>query len=61
MDREVFVTAHNGAQWRGFCKAIERAELAEDSRFRTNELRVQRREELYSMLAPIFLNRPAIW
>ncbi len=61
MDREVFVTVCNETQWQGFCRAIRLPDLAKDSRFATNQARVKQREELYGMLSPIFLSRPAIW
>src|SRR4029077_18457926 len=33
LDQEVFVTAHDDAEWAGFCAAIERPDLARDARY----------------------------
>ena len=61
LDREIFVTAHNEAEWAGFCKALERPDLAEDARFANNRLRVEHRAELLAEVEPVFAARPAIW
>lgn len=61
LDREVFVTACSDAEWRGFCTAIERVELADDPRFANNRARVAARDALYAEVAPLFLKRPALW
>lgn len=45
--------------WRRFCQAIERPDLADDPRFRTNADRVRHRAELDSLLAGLFATRPA--
>jgi crotonobetainyl-CoA:carnitine CoA-transferase CaiB-like acyl-CoA transferase len=42
----------------GFCRAIERPELAADPRFDSNLKRVDRREELVPMLEALFPARP---
>ena len=61
LDREVFVTVHSDAEWKGFCKAIGKPELETEARFATNASRVANREALHAFLEPIFLTRPAIW
>lgn len=61
MDREVFVTVHNEAQWRGFCAAIQQPDLALDARFSDMRARVAHRDALNVLLEPIFMTRPAIW
>jgi crotonobetainyl-CoA:carnitine CoA-transferase CaiB-like acyl-CoA transferase len=61
LDGEVFVTAHDHAQWRGFCEAIERPDLAADPRFATNANRVANRAALDAIAIPIFAARPMIW
>ena len=61
LDHEVFVTAHNDAEFAGFCRALERPQLADDPRFKTNRLRVDNRDALTAEVAPVFLKRPAIW
>ena len=45
--------------WRRFCAALERPELADDPRFRTNEDRVRHRAELDALLAGVFAGHPA--
>ncbi|HSS76939.1 MAG TPA: CoA transferase [Thermoanaerobaculia bacterium] len=44
-------------QWRRFCTAIERPELADDPRFATSEGRVRHRDDLVALLTPIFAAR----
>jgi crotonobetainyl-CoA:carnitine CoA-transferase CaiB-like acyl-CoA transferase len=61
LDGEVYVTAHDNAQWNGFCAAIERPELAADPRFATNAERVANREALDALVAPVIRARPMIW
>jgi formyl-CoA transferase/CoA:oxalate CoA-transferase len=48
--------------WAAFCQAIERADLANDGRFDTNEKRVEHRKELVPILEPVFRTRTtAAW
>ena len=61
LDSEVFVTAHNDAEFAGFCRALERPQFADDRRFKTNRLRVENREALFNDVAPVFKLRPALW
>ena len=61
MDREIFVTVHNDAEWQGFCRAVDQPALAADPRFATVRARVERRDELHAVLEPVFKVRPAIW
>jgi crotonobetainyl-CoA:carnitine CoA-transferase CaiB-like acyl-CoA transferase len=61
LDSEIFVTASTAAEWAGFCEAIEMPSLLQDPRFETNAARVQNREPLDSLVAPIIAKRPAIW
>jgi formyl-CoA transferase/CoA:oxalate CoA-transferase len=44
--------------WRGFCRAIDRPELAHDARFDANPKRVERRAELTALLEAVFAGRP---
>jgi formyl-CoA transferase/CoA:oxalate CoA-transferase len=46
-----------GEGWPKFCAAIERPELADDERFRTNIDRVRRRDELTALLQAVFVTR----
>ena len=43
--------------WAGFCRAIERPDLAADPRFDSNARRVERREELVPVLEAVFSAR----
>jgi crotonobetainyl-CoA:carnitine CoA-transferase CaiB-like acyl-CoA transferase len=61
LDGEVFVTAHDDAQWRAFCAAIEHSDLADDPRFTTNALRVAHRDALDAIVEPVIRARPMIW
>ena len=61
LDQEVFVTAHDDAEWAGFCAAIERPELARDERFASNLKRVEHRDALNAEVEAVFRTRPAIW
>jgi len=46
------------SQWPALCDAIGEPELARDARFTTNALRVEHRQELSAILAPVFASRP---
>jgi len=61
LDKEIFVTAHNDAEWERFCLAIEQPHLGQDPRFGSNAKRVEHREELDQLLMSIFNKRPALW
>lgn len=61
LDHEIFVTAHNEAEWAGFCRALERDDLMRDPRFANNRLRVEHRSSLHAEVEPVFRSRPAIW
>jgi formyl-CoA transferase len=45
-------------QWRRFCPAIGRLELADDPRFATNGDRVAHRDELMAAIEPVIAGRP---
>lgn len=52
----------NDAQWRKLCEVLQRADLAEDERFRTNPARVQHREQLIPLLQEVFVTEEiACW
>ena len=61
LDGEIFVTAHDDAQWHRLCEALARPALADDPRFATNALRVAQRDALDAILEPLFRTRPMIW
>ena len=54
-DGYINVSVINDGLWPKFCRAIAREELIEDSRFETNELRIQHRDQLIPLLAGIFM------
>jgi formyl-CoA transferase len=51
------VAVGNDDQWRRFCRAVERADLAGDERFKTNPLRVKHRDVLIPILAEYFVTK----
>jgi crotonobetainyl-CoA:carnitine CoA-transferase CaiB-like acyl-CoA transferase len=55
----IAVAAPNDGLFRALCGAIERQELADDDRFRTNADRVENRAELIPELQAVFTGRPA--
>lgn len=58
VDRKPFVIAiFNEMFWGNLCTAIERPELRDDSRFRTNHERLQHRAELEAILESVFATR----
>ena len=56
-DGWVVLNVGNDSQWQQFCFAAERPDLAADSRYATNPLRVQNRIELSSILDALFATR----
>jgi crotonobetainyl-CoA:carnitine CoA-transferase CaiB-like acyl-CoA transferase len=58
-DAPIAVAAANDGLYRRLCAVLERPDLADDERFRTNPARVERRDELVAELAPLFAARPA--
>ncbi|GMG82107.1 CaiB/BaiF CoA-transferase family protein [Paralimibaculum aggregatum] len=58
-DFQVVVSVGNNIQWQRFCKVMEVPHLIEDPRFASNSLRVQNRDALIPLLAPLFLARKA--
>jgi crotonobetainyl-CoA:carnitine CoA-transferase CaiB-like acyl-CoA transferase len=61
-DGEIIIVVGNDEQFKRFCEIAECSRLANDSRFRTNQMRVQNREELSRIIDPIVAARPsAFW
>jgi len=58
-DGEIVVAVGNDSQWRQYCEAIERPDLASDERWRKMTDRVTGRSELVPELARTMLLRPA--
>lgn len=61
LDRPVFVTAHNDAEWEACCQALARPDLLTDPRFESNAARVSNRDSLTAELSTTFREKPAIW
>jgi crotonobetainyl-CoA:carnitine CoA-transferase CaiB-like acyl-CoA transferase len=59
-DRPIFLPSGNDGQMRRLAEVIGRPELAEDSRFRTNQDRVAHRRELLDVLEAEFLKWPSL-
>jgi crotonobetainyl-CoA:carnitine CoA-transferase CaiB-like acyl-CoA transferase len=57
-DGTVMLAAGNDGQFLRLCQAVDRADLARDPRFATNEARVRNREELTALLDSVFAQRP---
>jgi succinate--hydroxymethylglutarate CoA-transferase len=57
-DGYVVVCSSSEEQWRKICAGIDRPELASDPRFETMHLRTQNKDELYALLAELFLTKP---
>lgn len=53
------VTANTERMWRRLCEVVERPELADDERFRTNDRRYANRDELWDILEMEFKRRAA--
>lgn len=57
MDNYVVICAHRGSFWKNLCRALDREELALDSRFDTDVKRIHNMEELGTVLDEIFATR----
>jgi CoA:oxalate CoA-transferase len=56
-DDWIVIALGNDALWHGFCRAIERPDLAEDARFQTNALRTENHAALYATLESVTRQR----
>jgi crotonobetainyl-CoA:carnitine CoA-transferase CaiB-like acyl-CoA transferase len=56
-DKYVIVAVGNDQIWKRFCNVIDRPDLTEDPRFRTNPLRVQNRTECIGILESVLKTR----
>lgn len=56
-DGQVVLAIGNNKQFNQFCLVAGCPELAEDSRFKTNPMRVENREKLVSLLSPILMTK----
>jgi crotonobetainyl-CoA:carnitine CoA-transferase CaiB-like acyl-CoA transferase len=57
LDGHLAVSVTSERQWRGFCEALERPDLAADERFADNPARVENRRALLDIVEPIFATR----
>lgn len=57
-DGHMIVAVGNDSQFRAYCRAIHRDDLAQDPRFVTNPQRVRNREQLVPILAEIMQSQP---
>lgn len=61
-DQYMIVAVGNDGLWQKFCAVLERPDLADDPRFRTNKDRVIHRSELIPLLEEILATAPAaVW
>jgi glutaryl-CoA transferase len=58
-DGEIAVAVATERQWPRLCAALSRPDLAADTRFASNEVRVQNRDALRPLLAASFVTRPS--
>jgi crotonobetainyl-CoA:carnitine CoA-transferase CaiB-like acyl-CoA transferase len=58
-DTQFIVGCNNDDTWRRLCTALNRAELAGDSRFATNADRLRNKDVLVALLAEVFRTRDA--
>lgn len=59
-DESVIFGIHNSREWAAFCSIVlEHSELAEDSRFQTNQLRVEHRSAMDAAILDVFRNLTA--
>jgi crotonobetainyl-CoA:carnitine CoA-transferase CaiB-like acyl-CoA transferase len=58
-DRPFAVAVGNDRQFRDFCAALDRPELADDPRFSSNTARVEHRTELLGLIGPVLAAQPA--
>lgn len=61
-DGHMVVAVGNDNQFRAFCQVLNRDDLADDERFKTNPDRVKNREELIPIIQQIMMTQPtAYW
>jgi formyl-CoA transferase len=56
-DGHIILAVGNDAQFQAFCRAMDRTDLATDSRFQTNPLRIQNRTEMDAAVIETFRTR----
>lgn len=57
--RDIVTTANTERMWRSMAEILGHPELIEDERFRTNADRLAHKEELWGIIEPAFLTKPA--
>jgi len=58
-DREFYLGASTDKMWTRMATAMGRADLLQDPRFASNEMRVQNQRAFYDILEPVFRSQPA--
>jgi crotonobetainyl-CoA:carnitine CoA-transferase CaiB-like acyl-CoA transferase len=61
LDKPVFITVRDDAEWATFCATLDAPDLANDTRFTTNVDRVRNRRALRAEVEPLIGARPAMW
>ena len=61
-DGWIMIAAGNNVLWRRLCEVIGREDLADDERFRDNNLRTEHHAELHTVLSEVFTGRTTeVW
>ncbi|HEX6106725.1 MAG TPA: CoA transferase, partial [Gemmatimonadales bacterium] len=58
-DRPIVIAVGNDAQWRSCCRALDRADLAQEEAYAANAGRVRARDRVVAALAETLASRPA--
>lgn len=56
---DVVITANTERMWKALCEVLGRPDLAEDERFRVNQLRYRNRQALWEIIEAVFATRSA--
>jgi crotonobetainyl-CoA:carnitine CoA-transferase CaiB-like acyl-CoA transferase len=58
-DREFYIGVSSDRMWVQLCEAMGHSGLGTDSKFASNQLRLDHKAELFDQLRPVFASRPA--
>ncbi len=56
-DSWIITPIGNDKLWKGFCKALDREDLIDDTRFKTNPLRTKNKDELINIISDIIKSK----
>lgn len=56
-DSWIITPIGNDKLWKGFCKALDREDLTDDTRFKTNPLRTENKDELINIISDIIKSK----